>query len=300
MALTKRILLFLAVNFLIIVTISLVFNIFGLSPYLSGYGLNLPMLIIISLAWGMIGAFISLALSRITAKWMMSIKLIGPETTNAEERRLWEMAKTLCKNANLSTMPEVGIYESNELNAFATGPTKARSLLAVSRGLLSHMNDAQTAAVVGHEVAHIANGDMVTMTLLQGIVNAFSIFLSRVIAYVIAQILRERGQGGLSYIVYFIVSLLLQIVFLILGSIVVAWFSRSREYRADRGGAELAGRENMISALTVLERTYESTSEENRETAINNLKISAKEFGIFKLFATHPPLAKRIERLARA
>lgn len=298
MALFKRIFLFLAVNFLIIVTITVLFNILGIRPFLSEYGIDLPALIIFSLILGMGGAFISLATSRMVAKWTMGVKVIDPNTSNPEERRLLQMVRQLCDEANLSVMPEVGFYESSELNAFATGPTKARSLLAVSTGLVNQMDDAETKAVLGHEVAHIANGDMVTMTLLQGIVNAFSIFLSRVIAFVVAQVLRERGQGGLSNVVFFAVSLMLQIIFLILGSIVVAWFSRYREYRADLGGAKFAGRDNMINALKVLERTYENVGDK-RQASISNLKISGKGYGIFRLFATHPPLKDRIERLSK-
>lgn len=298
MAISKRVLLFLGVNFLIIITISVIVNIFNLGPYLNSYGLDLPALIIFSLIWGMAGALISLAVSRMVAKWSMGVKVIDPRSSNPQERRLLDMVRELCGAADLQVMPEVGFYESSELNAFATGPTKARSLVAVSTGLINKMDSAETKAVLGHEVAHIANGDMVTMTLLQGIVNAFSIFLSRIIAYLVAQTLRERGQGGISYVVYFAVSLVLQIVFLILGSILIAWFSRHREYRADLGGAKLAGRENMINALKVLEQTYETVGE-NRQASISNLKISGKGSGIFRLFSTHPSLKDRIERLRR-
>jgi len=195
-------------------------------------------------------------------------------------------------------MPQVGIYQSPELNAFATGPTKKRSLVAVSTGLLQKMNREEVEGVLGHEITHISNGDMVTMTLLQGVVNAFVMFLSRVIAYAIASALRDsdRGGRGISYGIYFLVSIVLEIVFMIFGSMVVAWFSRWREFRADAGGARLAGRGAMVEALQALQRNYE-IEDPRVQPAFQNLKISGHPKGWRKLFASHPPLSERIERL---
>jgi heat shock protein HtpX len=253
------------------------------------------------LIWGMGGAFISLALSRVMAKWMMGVQVIDPNTRDADLQQLLQLVYGLAKGAHLSTMPQVGIYDSPELNAFATGPTKSRSLVAVSSGLLSRMTPEQLEGVLGHEITHIANGDMVTMTLLQGVINAFVMFLARVIAFAIAQALRgdrdeRRGGEGMSYMTFYLVQFVLEIIFMILGSIVVATFSRWREYRADAGGARLAGRENMISALQALQRTYE-TVDMKAQPAVQALKISSKPRGVLSFFSTHPPLEERIARL---
>jgi heat shock protein HtpX len=253
------------------------------------------------LIWGMGGAFISLALSRIMAKWMMGVQVIDPNTRDPELQQLLQLVYGLAKGAHLSKMPEVGIYDSPELNAFATGPTKSRSLVAVSSGLLSRMTPDQIEGVLGHEITHVANGDMVTMTLLQGVINAFVMFLARVLAFAIAQALRgdrddREGSRGMSYFTFYIVQFVLEIIFMILGSMVVATFSRWREYRADAGGARLAGRENMISALQALQRTYESV-DMKAQPAVQALKISSKPRGVLSFFSTHPPLEERIARL---
>lgn len=297
MAAFKRIGLFLAVNALVIITISTLLNILGVKPYITAYGLNYESLIIFCLIWGMGGAFISLALSRIMAKWTMGVKVIGTTTQDPELRELVQMVHELSRVAHLPAMPQVGVYESPEINAFATGPTKSRSLVAVSTGLLRRMNHAEVKGVIGHEIAHIANGDMVTMTLVQGVVNAFVMFLARVIAYALTMTRgedSEERQG--TPVSYFIVQFVLEMVFMVLGSIVVAWFSRYREFRADSGGARLAGRENMIQALEGLKRTIES-QDPTPQPAIASLKISGRRSGFMKLFSTHPPLEERIAKL---
>lgn len=295
----KRIGLFIAVNALVVITISIILNVFGVKPYLTAYGIDYQSLMIFCLIWGMGGAFISLALSRIMAKWMMGVKIIPPDTREPGLRELVQMVHELAKTANLSTMPQVGVYESPEVNAFATGPSKSRSLVAVSSGLLQRMNHQEIRGVLGHEVAHIANGDMVTMTLIQGIVNAFVMFLARAIAYALTM---ARGQDGEERqgtpLSYYAVQFVLEIVFMILGSIVVAWFSRYREYRADSGGARLAGRESMIQALEGLKRTFENV-DTSAQPAVQALKISSRPGGIMRLFSTHPPLEERINRLKR-
>ncbi len=300
MAWFKRIGVFLAVNVLVIITISIILNVLGVKPYLTAYGLDYESLMIFCLIWGMGGAFISLALSRVMAKWMMGVQIVGQDTKDPELRELVQMVHELSKAAYLKVMPEVGVYESQEVNAFATGPSKSRSLVAVSTGLLHRMKREEVKGVIGHEVAHIANGDMVTMTLVQGVVNAFVMFLARAIAYALTM---TKGQDGEERqgtpMSYYIVQFVLEIAFMILGSIVVAWFSRYREYRADLGGAKLAGLNNMIEALEGLKRTLKSV-DPSAQPAVQALKISSQPGGIMKLFSTHPPLEERIERLKRA
>jgi heat shock protein HtpX len=301
MAWFKRIFLFMAVNFLVVMTISILLRVLGVGNYITAYGLDCGQLAMFCLVWGMGGAFISLGLSRIMAKWLMGVKVIDPATRDPELQRLVQTVHNLARSAHLPKMPEVGIYDSPEVNAFATGPTKSRALVAVSTGLLSRMGQDEIEGVLGHEITHVSNGDMVTMTLLQGVVNAFAMFLSRVIAFAIAQAMRgdrddrERG-GGMSYGLQFVVQFALEIVFLILGSIVVAAFSRWREFRADAGGARLAGRQNMIAALQKLQRTYELV-DTGAQPAIQTLKIAGKGTGLMRFFASHPPLDERIARL---
>lgn len=301
MAWIKRIGLFLAVNILVVFTISLILNLLGVKPYLTAYGLDYSSLIVFCLVWGMGGAFISLAISRMMAKWAMGVQVIDPQTTDPQLRELVQTVHSLARAAHLPAMPEVGIYDSPEVNAFATGPTKSRSLVAVSSGLLNRMNREEVRGVLGHEVAHIANGDMVTMTLVQGVVNAFVMFLARVIAFALTSTRgqdseRESSGPGMSY---YLVQMVLEIAFMILGSIVVAWFSRYREYRADRGGAQLAGRSSMIQALEGLRRTFEAV-DPSSQPAVQALKISSRPGGIMRLFSTHPPLEERIERLKQS
>lgn len=299
MAWFKRIGLFLAVNILVMVTISIVLNVLGVKPYLTKFGLDYQSLMIFCLIWGMGGAFISLALSRVMARWMMGVQIIPAETSDPELRNLVQTVHELARAAHLPVMPQVGIYESPEVNAFATGPSKSRSLVAVSSGLLHRMGPGEIKGVLGHEVAHIANGDMVTMTLIQGIVNAFVMFLARAIAYGLTMAKGQEGeerQGPSAS--YYIVQFVLEIVFMILGSMIVAWFSRYREYRADAGGAKLAGRAHMIQALEGLSRVVNETDVSN-QAAIQALKISSRSGGFMKWFSTHPPLEERIERLKR-
>ena len=198
----------------------------------------------------------------------------------------------------MPALPEVGIFNSNEANAFATGPTRARALVAVSTGLLNRMNDKEVEAVLGHEISHVANGDMVTMTLLQGVVNAFVMFLARVLAYVVSGLgkNRENNSGG-SYMSYILFVYLFEFVFMILGSLVVATYSRHREFRADAGGARLAGKESMIAALKALQNLQEiKDPKENPAMAAFKISHPSKR-GLLRLFATHPPIEERIEKL---
>jgi heat shock protein HtpX len=284
----KRIFLFILTNILVMVTVSIIMNLLGVSHYLSARGINWVSLAIFCGVWGMAGAFISLAMSRFIAKTAMGVKVIDPNSGH----ELVLMVAGLCQKAGLP-MPEVGIYESPEINAFATGPTKKRSLVAVSSGLLRTMSRDEVEGVLAHEVSHIANGDMVTMTLIAGVVNAFAMFLSRVISYFVSLSVKE----DMAFLVRIVLTIALDIFFSILGSIVVAYFSRAREFRADNGGAMLAGREKMIAALESLKRNFEPI--DTRGAALDTLKVAGKG-GFMALFSTHPALELRIEALKRA
>lgn len=293
----KRIFLFLAVNVLILVTLSFTLNLLGVGGYFSARGIDYRALMTFCLVWGMGGAFISLALSRVMAKWMMGVVLIAPDTREPGLAELVRTVHNLAKAAGLPKMPEVGYYPSPEVNAFATGPTRSRALVAVSAGLLDRLDRAQLEGVLSHEIAHVANGDMVTMTLIQGVINAFVMFLARIIAFFIANRGRdsESGSTAPNYLIIFLLEMALSV----LGMIVVSAFSRRREYRADEGGARLAGRDKMINALEGLRRTAAYADLTNKES-LATLKISGKPKGFFSLFATHPPLEERIARLKAA
>ena len=292
MKITKRVFLFVAVNILIITTISIVMSALGVQPYLDAKGINYQSLMIFCVLWGFGGAFISLALSKVMAKWMMGVKIIDPQTNDHELRSLLAKVHGFARKAGIEKMPEVGVYEAEELNAFATGPTKNRSLVAVSTGLLRNMNEKELDGVLAHEVAHIANGDMVTMTLVQGVVNAFVMFLARVIGFFASQFVSEDKRN----FVQFGIVIVLEIALGILGMIVVSAFSRRREFRADNGGASLSTPNNMILALERLKANYQ-IPQTNDQPAIASLKISGKAGGLLKLFSTHPDLDDRIAKL---
>lgn len=294
MAMFKRIFLFAAVNILVLVTLSFSLQLLGVRPYLTAYGVDYRSLMSFCLVWGMGGAFISLGLSRIMAKWMMGVQVVDPQAATGDAADLVQRVHRLARAAGLPAMPEVGIYQSPELNAFATGPTKSRALVAVSSGLLSRMNEGEIEGVLGHEITHIANGDMVTMTLIQGVVNAFVMFFARAIAYALSQNVREENRRTTQIFA----TIALEVVLSLLGAIVVAWFSRRREYRADKGGARLAGSRKMIDALKSLQRGLETVGVESNQ-ALATLKISGRPSGLFALLATHPPLEDRIVRLER-
>jgi heat shock protein HtpX len=299
MAIAKRIFLFFLVNFLVVITLSFFLSIFNIKPYLQSYGLDLYSLMIFCFVWGMGGACISLLLSRKIAKWMMRIELIDANTKDPNLYQLVTIVHKLARDANLSDFPEIGVYQSSELNAFATGPTKKRSLIAVSTGLLNRMSKKELEGVIAHEMAHILNGDMVTMTLLQGVINAFVMFLARVLAYVFSGLGKSRNDSsGGSYVSYMIFVFLFEVVFMILGSLIVCAFSRFREFRADRGGAFLAGKENMIAALRALQKNIQVQDPQTAVAALQAFKISTpQKRSITRFFATHPPLEARIARL---
>ncbi len=287
----KRIGLFLLVNMLVIITISIITSLLGVRGYITAEGINFNALLVFSAVVGFTGAFISLAMSRMMAKWMMKIEVIDPnKPRNAHERFLVEEVHRLSRKAGLTVMPEVGIYQSAEVNAFATGPSKSRSLVAVSTGLMETMDQDAVIGVLAHEVAHIANGDMVTMTLVQGVINTFVVFLSRIFAYAVSRFVKE----DLAPIVHFVAVIIFDILFSILGSIAVMAYSRYREFHADAGGAYLGGKQNMIHALKSLKQTVELVDTEQKSLAA--LKISGKR-GLAGLFASHPDLDERIRRL---
>jgi heat shock protein HtpX len=299
MAIAKRVILFLAVNMAMVFTISIVLRLLGVQPYLTQYGLNYVSLAVFCLVWGMGGAFFSLAISRMTAKWMMGVKVIDPNAAG-EYGELVRTVHDLARAARLPAMPEVGVYDSPEVNAFATGPTKSRSLVAVSTGLLRGMNRNEVNGVLAHEIAHIANGDMVTMTLIQGIVNAFVMFLARIAAFALSAALASRSDDreespASSGIANFIATIVFEIIFGLIGAMIVAWFSRWREYRADAGGATLAGRENMRAALQRLLNNQDRIDPSHQSLA--TMKISGQRGGLMAMFASHPPLEERIRRL---
>jgi heat shock protein HtpX len=281
----KRIFLFLLTNLAIVLTLTIVVSLLGVAG-----GPDLGSLAVFCLIWGMGGAFISLQMSRWIAKRATGVRLIDGRSGNAQLDWLYQTVERLTRQANLP-MPEVGVYESGEVNAFATGPSKSRSLVAVSAGLMRAMKEDEIEGVLAHEVSHIANGDMVTMTLLQGVMNAFVMFFARVIASVLVRSDdNRRGGGGM----YFLVVIVLQIVLGILASLITAWFSRYREYRADAGGAHLAGRERMLGALRRLAANHELV--DTRHQALATMKISDLPAWT-SLLSTHPPLEDRIAAL---
>lgn len=288
-----RIFLFLATNAAVLVLISIVFQVFGFEGILAenGVDLNLQALLLMSAVIGFGGSFISLALSKFMAKRAMGVQIID-QPGNQTERWLLETVRRQAEQARIG-MPEVGIFRSEAPNAFATGMRRNNALVAVSTGLLQTMKPDEVEAVLAHEVSHVANGDMVTMGLLQGVVNTFVIFLSRVIGHVIDRVVfkTERGFGP----AYFITSIIAQVFLSILASMIVMWFSRRREFRADAGSAELAGRQKMIAALQALQRPAEH---KDLPGEFASFGISGNMgAGIKRLFLSHPPLQERIDAL---
>ncbi|MGN8644838.1 protease HtpX [Gracilibacillus sp. HCP3S3_G5_1] len=296
----KRVLLFIMTNILVMTTIVIVWSVITRFTNIGGSfnidgSINYTSLMVFSLLVGFTGALISLAMSRWIAKMMMKVKVIDPNgPATAQERAVYEKVERLSRAAGLTHTPEVGIYQSREVNAFATGPTKKRSLVAVSQGLLDTMDDDAVEGVIAHEVAHVANGDMVTMTLLQGVVNTFVVFFSRIAAIIVSRFVRSEIQ----WIVQFAAIIVFQLLFSILGSLVVSAYSRYREYHADKGGADLAGRDKMAHALRSLKMHVDRATINDRadDSAIQTMKISGKA-GMVSLFSSHPPLEERIAKL---
>lgn len=288
----KRISLLVLVNLLVVFTIVLVTSVLGIGNYITQYGLDYGSLLAFSAIVGFVGSFISLAISRWMAKKMMGVKVINPQgNLNLIESNLINQVYKLARSAGITVMPEVGIYNSPEVNAFATGATKNKALVAVSAGLLQKMDQDGLEGVLAHEIAHISNGDMVTMTLIQGVVNTFVVFLSRVVAFTVSRFVKEE----LASIVHFLSIIVFQMLFGILGSFVVMAFSRKREYTADLAGADLAGKDKMIRALEQLKNNTRIV-QANQE-AVQTLKISGGPGKMIKLLSSHPDLDDRINRL---
>jgi len=291
----KRVFLFVATNIAILLMVSLVMAVLGQLGVFDLAGAQ-GVLLIYCAVWGFGASFVSLLISRWMAKRAMGVRLVDGRTGNADLDWLHNKVGQLAQQANLP-MPEVGYYDSPEVNAFATGPSKKRSLVAVSTGLLRQMDKREIEGVLAHEVSHIANGDMVTMALIQGVVNAFVLYLSHIVAAVVRGAFSrddERGPSPLGWIAGQLVFFLAQVVFGVLGSMITAWFSRQREFRADAGAAGLAGTGSMVAALRRLMANQGRVDNTVPEYA--TLKIAGKS-GLMALLATHPPLEQRIAAL---
>jgi len=291
----KRILLFLATNIAVLVVLSIVASLLGADHFLSRNGLNMTSLLIFAAVFGFGGSFISLAMSKWMAKRMMGAEVITNPRSAAE---IWlvETVKKLAMSANIG-MPEVAIFDSPSPNAFATGMNKDKALVAVSSGLLNAMNKEEIEAVLGHEISHVVNGDMVTLSLIQGVVNTFVIFMSRVVGYFVDRVIFKNDDDESVGIGFFVTSMIAQVLFGILASMIVMWFSRKREFIADAGGAKLAGVQNMIAALERLKRSEGEPLPDQMAAFGINGKPSKHNFAL--LFMSHPPLDDRIEALQK-
>ena len=288
-----RILLFLATNAAIMLVITLLFNLLGISGILDQQGVNLDLgaLLMVSAVVGISGSFISLVLSKWMAKRSMGVQVID-QPKNSTEQWLIDTVRREADAAGIG-MPEVGIFDSPAPNAFATGMSRNNALVAVSAGLLNSMNSDEVEAVLGHELTHVSNGDMVTMALIQGVINTFVYFLASVIGFIVDRVVlkNERGLG----IGYYITQIIAQICLSFIASIIVMWFSRRREFRADAGGARLAGRDKMIAALKALQRGHDAEDLPGEMAA-----FGINGGGLSKLFMSHPPLEERISALEQS
>jgi heat shock protein HtpX len=292
----KRVMLFLATNLAIIVVLSITLRLLGVERILDAQGVDLDLkaLLVFAAVFGMGGSFISLALAKWTAKRFTGAQVIE-RPSNPTEEWLVETVRRQARAAGIG-MPQVAVFDSPDPNAFATGARRNHALVAVSTGLLQRMRREEVEAVLGHEVSHVANGDMITLALIQGVVNTFVIFLSRVIGHIVDRVVfkTERGHGP----TFWVTAIVAELVIGILASLIVFWFSRRREFRADAGGARLAGRERMIGALDRLRVSYGREPLPDQMAAFG---ISgATRRGLMRLFMTHPPIEARIERLRRA
>ncbi|MCH8496042.1 MAG: protease HtpX [Balneolales bacterium] len=292
----KRIGLFLLTNIAVIAVASITLSILGVGSFLdeTGTNLNLQSLLIFCFVFGMAGAGVSLLLSKKIALWTTGVKIIDMPN-NAQERWLMDTTRELSTKAGIG-MPDVGIFPMEQSNAFATGANRNKALMAVSSGMLQRFDKNELRAVIGHEIAHIANGDMITMTLLQGVINTFVMFLARVAGFVVDRVIlkNERGLG----IGYYVTTIVMEILLMILASIIVMYFSRVREYKADAYAARLTRKEDMIGALKTLKR--EMNIPDQMPESLNAFGINAgKRTGMKALFMTHPPLDERIAALER-
>lgn len=292
----SRILLFVGTNLAVIALLSFIMRVFGIEPYLTENGLNLTSLLIFSAVLGFAGSFISLLLSKFMAKMSYGVQIIQ-QPSNEQERFLYSVVQQLSERLNIK-MPEIGIYHSPEPNAFATGATRDGALVAVSSGLLETMTRDEVEGVLGHEMAHVANGDMVTMTLLQGILNTFVIFFARIAAHLVASAMKGQNSRdeGVNPFVYHGIAMVFEVVFGILASMIVMAFSRHREFKADAHAAQTVGAHKMTAALQKLLQ-MQNRAFDPRGGALNTMKISCQKSKFMALFSSHPPLSKRIEAL---
>ncbi|MBT3349646.1 protease HtpX [bacterium] len=288
----KRILLFFLVNLAVIALLMTIMSIFHLEPYITPYGLNLSSLAVFSAVIGFAGALISLALSKWIVKKTLKIRIVkNPQ--NSAETHLTHVISQIASQAGVRT-PEIGIYQSREINAFATGPTQNRALVAVSSTLLEQFSPDELEGVLAHEMTHVTNGDMITMTLLQGVLNTFVIFLARAGAYAIQS---ATGRDEIGELAYWGLSIFLEIIFGVFAMMILMAFSRRREFRADIGGARFSSKRKMISALQKLQKMQNFSRDPKQSTSLHALKISDRQRKRFRFFASHPPLAERIARL---
>ena len=289
----KRVVLFLVTNLAVMLVLGLAVHLLGLNRFLTANGLNLPMLLGFAAVMGFGGAFISLLMSKPMAKWSTRAQTIN-NSADPTHRWIVQTVERFAQKAGIG-MPEVAIYEG-EPNAFATGAFKNSALVAVSTGLLHTMNRDEVEAVIGHEVAHVANGDMVTLTLIQGVMNTFVVFLSRVIGYFVDKVILKNDRDGAG-IGYYVTTIVLDIVLGVLAAIVVAWFSRQREYRADAYAAQLMGRKQpMINALARLGGMDPGALPQS----VQNMGINSRPSGLMALFSSHPPIEDRIRALQQS
>jgi len=290
----KRVLLFIVTNIAVMVVLSIVVHILGADRFLAANGINYVSLLIFAGIFGFGGSFISLAISKWMAKRATGAEVIVQPRSAAE---IW-LTDTVKKQAGQAGigMPEVAVFDSDSPNAFATGMNRNKALVAVSTGLLQTMKRDEIEAVLGHEISHVANGDMITLSLIQGVVNTFVIFIARIVGYFVDRVILKNEEGhGLGF---FVTTIVAEIIFGILASVIVLWFSRQREYRADAGGAKLAGTGSMIAALESLQRSiYEPLPEQMKAFGIAG---KPSTHGLKLLFMTHPPLEDRIEALKRS
>jgi heat shock protein HtpX len=289
----KRIVLFLVTNVAVMLVLGIAASLLGVNRFLTANGLNLGALLGFSLIMGFGGAIISLLISKAMAKWTTGAQIIN-DSADPTHRWIVQTVERFAQKSNIG-MPEVAIYEG-EANAFATGAFKNSALVAVSTGLLHSMNRDEVEAVIAHEVAHVANGDMVTMTLIQGVMNTFVVFLSRVIGYFVDKVILKNDRDGAG-IGYYITTIVLDIVLGVLAAVIVAWFSRHREYRADAGAAQLMGRRQpMINALARLG----GMDPGQLPQTVQNMGINSRPSGLMALFSSHPPIEDRIRALQQA
>ena len=289
----KRIVLFVLTNLAVMLVLGITASLLGVNRYLTANGLNLGMLLAFAALMGFGGAIISLLISKPMAKWTTGAVIING-SADPTHRWIVQTVQRFSEKAGIG-MPEVALYEG-EPNAFATGAFKNSALVAVSTGLLQNMTKEEVEAVIGHEVAHVANGDMITMTLIQGVMNTFVVFLSRVIGYFVDRVILKNDRDGVG-IGYYVTTIVLDIVLGVLAAIVVAWFSRQREYRADADAARLMGRKQpMINALARLGGLEPGALPQT----VQNMGISSKPSGLMALFSSHPPIEERIRALQQA